>query len=205
MFVRSCHQKSDASKLNKSLSPQSYKNLDNPGQSWTILDNPGQLQSYTILNKPLCRHNRSRCRCRRGSRCTCQHQHFILVFEYKCKFTFLSEVVFIIYKKYVQPNFNHSETLQWSVLTARSKISKVKYRVFFSLGLPLKCLSTEKLIWARLGVSGPIYVNVDSPNLGFPYFNFLGGVPVKKQARKPRSYASPKLCPPTYLLTHSQG
>ena len=27
---------------------------------------------------------------------------------------------------------------------------------------------------------GPIYVNVDSPNLGFPYFNFLGGVPVKK-------------------------
>ena len=35
--------------------------------------------------------------------------------------------------------------------------------------------STEKLIWARLGVSRPIYVNVDSPNLGFPYFNFLGG------------------------------
>ena len=31
-----------------------------------------------------------------------------------------------------------------------------------------------------LGVSRPIYVNVDSPNLGFPYFNFLGGVPVKK-------------------------
>ena len=30
-----------------------------------------------------------------------------------------------------------------------------------------------------LGVSRPIYVNVDSPNLGFPYFNFLGGVPVK--------------------------
>ena len=25
-----------------------------------------------------------------------------------------------------------------------------------------------------LGVAGPIYVNVDSPNLGFPYFNFLG-------------------------------
>ena len=24
-------------------------------------------------------------------------------------------------------------------------------------------------------VSRPIYVNVDSPNLGFPYFNFLGG------------------------------
>ena len=26
-----------------------------------------------------------------------------------------------------------------------------------------------------------------------------------QQARKPRSYASPKLCPLTYLLTHSQG
>ena len=25
-----------------------------------------------------------------------------------------------------------------------------------------------------LGVSRPIYVNVDTPNLGFPYFNFLG-------------------------------
>ena len=48
------------------------------------------------------------------------------------------------------------------------------YRVLFSLGLPLKCLSTKKLIKARLGVSGPIYVNVDSPHLGFPYYNFLG-------------------------------
>ena len=154
MFVRSCHQKSDASKLNKSLSPQSYKNLDNPGQSWTILDNPIQLQSYTILNKPLCRHNRSRCRCRRGSRCTCQHQHFILVFEYKCKFTFT--FTFIIFKKYMQPNFNHSETLQWSVLTARSKISKVKYRVFFT-GPPPKMSQYRKVnlgqvrcIWADL-------------------------------------------------------
>ena len=50
---------------------------------------------------------------------------------------------------------------------------------FFSLGLPLKFLSTEKLIWARLGVSRTIYVNVDSPNLGFPYFNFLGGTSEK--------------------------
>ena len=51
----------------------------------------------------------------------------------------------------------------------------VKYyiQVFFSLGLPLKVLSTEKFIKARLGVSRTIYVNVDSPNLGFPYFNFL--------------------------------
>ena len=39
---------------------------------------------------------------------------------------------------------------------------------------------TEKLILARLGVSRTIYVNVDSPNLGFPYFNFLGGTSEKK-------------------------
>ena len=31
-----------------------------------------------------------------------------------------------------------------------------------------------------LGVSRPIYVNVDSPNLGFPYFNILGGYQWKK-------------------------
>ena len=30
------------------------------------------------------------------------------------------------------------------------------------------------------GVSGPIYVNVDSPNLGFTDFNFLGGYQLKK-------------------------
>ena len=48
------------------------------------------------------------------------------------------------------------------------------YRSFFTLGLPLKVPSTKKLIWARLGVSRTIYVNVDSPDLGFPYFNFLG-------------------------------
>ena len=52
-----------------------------------------------------------------------------------------------------------------------------KYRFFFSL---VQVQSTKKLIQAWLGVSRPIYVNVDSPNLGFTYFNFLGGVPVKK-------------------------
>ena len=31
-----------------------------------------------------------------------------------------------------------------------------------------------------LGVSRPIYVNVDSPSLGFPYFNFLDGYQLKK-------------------------
>ena len=32
-----------------------------------------------------------------------------------------------------------------------------------------------------MGVSRTIYVNVDSPNLGFPYFNFLGEAQCKKQ------------------------
>ena len=31
-----------------------------------------------------------------------------------------------------------------------------------------------------LGVSRLIYVNVDSPNLGFTYFNLLGGYQLKK-------------------------
>ena len=44
----------------------------------------------------------------------------------------------------------------------------------FFTGTPPKVPSTEKLILARLGVSRTIYVNVDSPNLGFSYFNFLG-------------------------------
>ena len=54
------------------------------------------------------------------------------------------------------------------------------YRVFFSsLGLPLKVPSTERLIQARLGVSGMMDVNVDSPNLGFPYF--LGEAQLEKK------------------------
>ena len=38
--------------------------------------------------------------------------------------------------------------------------------------------STTNLILARLGVSRPICINVDSPSLGFPYF--LGGYQLKK-------------------------
>ena len=67
--------------------------------------------------------------------------------------------------------------LQWTPVADRS----VSYRVIFFTGTPLK--STEKLIWARLGVSRPIYVNVDSPNLGFTYFNFLGGTRETKHFR----------------------
>ena len=64
----------------------------------------------------------------------------------------------------------------------RRFLVKLKYRVFFLTGTPLK--STKKLIEAGLGVSGPIYVAVDSPNQGFPYFNFLWGVPVKTRTSK---------------------
>ena len=46
--------------------------------------------------------------------------------------------------------------------------------VFFT-GTPPKNSKYKKLIYARLGVSWPFYVNVDSPNLGFTCFNFLGG------------------------------
>ena len=38
---------------------------------------------------------------------------------------------------------------------------------------------TSKLISATLGVSRTIYVNVDSPYLGFPHFNVLGGTSEK--------------------------
>ena len=51
---------------------------------------------------------------------------------------------------------------------------------FFPLVFPLKVSSTENLIYARLSVSRTIYVNVDSPKLSFPYFNFLGGYQWKK-------------------------
>ena len=37
----------------------------------------------------------------------------------------------------------------------------------------------KKLIWARLGVSRLIYVNIDSPNLGFPYFNCIWKLQLK--------------------------
>ena len=36
-----------------------------------------------------------------------------------------------------------------------------------------KYRGTDKLIWARLGVSGTINIKEDSSNLCFPYFNFF--------------------------------
>ena len=47
----------------------------------------------------------------------------------------------------------------------------------FLTGTPPK---TSKYKKVNLGASRPIYVNVDSPNLGFTYFYFFRGVPVKK-------------------------
>ena len=47
---------------------------------------------------------------------------------------------------------------------------------------PPKSSKYKQVNQAWLGVSRPIYVNVDSPNLGFPYFNFLGGYQWNKLA-----------------------
>ena len=55
------------------------------------------------------------------------------------------------------------------------------YRVFFLTGTPPKSSKYKKVNLGRgIGVSRPTYVNVDTPNLGFPYFNFLGGYQLKK-------------------------
>ena len=58
------------------------------------------------------------------------------------------------------------------LLFSTTDIWDATYRVFFFFtGTHQKVLSAKKLI----------YVNVDSPNLGFPYFNFLEGVPVREK------------------------
>ena len=60
-------------------------------------------------------------------------------------------------------------------------ISETKFTgCFFTLGLPLKVWSTKKIIRLWLGVSRTIYVNVETPNIGFPYFKFLGEAQCKK-------------------------
>ena len=50
-------------------------------------------------------------------------------------------------------------------------VGYIPYTGCFFTGTPLKSFK----YLARLVVSRPIYVNVDSHNLGSPYFNFLGG------------------------------
>ena len=72
---------------------------------------------------------------------------------------------------------HHSLFVHFQVSQIDLLIPTIIQGVFFSTGTPLKIKkkSTKK---ARLGVSRRIYVAVDSPNLGFPYF--FRGVPVKK-------------------------
>ena len=65
-------------------------------------------------------------------------------------------------------------------LSYQGKDICIRTGCFYHWASPLKYRSTEKLIWARLGVSRTIYVNVDSPKLGFPYFNFSGEAQCKK-------------------------
>ena len=50
------------------------------------------------------------------------------------------------------------------------KFSHFFIQSVFLTGTPPKSSKYKKLIKARLGVSRPIYVNIDSPNLDFPYF-----------------------------------
>ena len=57
---------------------------------------------------------------------------------------------------------------------------KVQFPLFDKSYIDKISKCTKLLIKARLGVSRTIYVNVDSPNLGSPYFNFLGEAQCKK-------------------------
>ena len=69
-----------------------------------------------------------------------------------------------------KPPLNLALSLRMSALIIHSNTS---IQGGFFAGPPPK--STEKLIKARLGLTNrTIYINVDSPNLDFPYFNFLG-------------------------------
>ena len=72
---------------------------------------------------------------------------------------------------------NHRRTtvnLSNHILKSR-EFKDITYRVFFYTGPPPKSSKYEKVnLGSVLGVSRTIYVNVDSPDLGFPYFNFLG-------------------------------
>ena len=54
------------------------------------------------------------------------------------------------------------------------------YRVIFFTGTPSNNSKDRKVNLAGLGVSRPIYVYVDSPNLGFPYVNILGEAQCKQ-------------------------
>ena len=59
-------------------------------------------------------------------------------------------------------------------ITASLNQAQLQFKGCFFIVPTYNVLSAEKLIQARLGVSRMIFVSVDSPSLGFPYFNFLG-------------------------------
>ena len=65
----------------------------------------------------------------------------------------------------------------WQHCACNSQIDDKFHTGCFFTGTPPKS-SKYKIV--NPGVSRPIYVNVDSPNLGFPYFNFLGGTSEEK-------------------------
>ena len=79
--------------------------------------------------------------------------------------------------------FEYSYNFLYKKLFGHFFVSNIwyKYRVSFFTGPPPKSSKAKKLIWARLGVSGTIYVNVVSPILGFQYLNFLGEAQWKKK------------------------
>ena len=90
---------------------------------------------------------------------------------------------YFIYRHNIYNNSPCSIVFGLSNITVYGQLYNVNipiYRVFFYTGPHLKVLSTQKLIWARLGVSRTIYVNVDSPYLGFPYFKVFGEAQCKK-------------------------
>ena len=80
--------------------------------------------------------------------------------------------------------FEYSYNFLYKKLFGHFFVSNIwyKYRVSFFTGPPPKSSKAKKLIWARLGVSGTIYVNVVSPILGFQYLNFLGEAQWKKNS-----------------------
>ena len=61
-------------------------------------------------------------------------------------------------------------------MVPKRRSQKIIQGVFFYNGPPPTSSKYKKvnLGKVRFGVSRTIYVNVDSPNLGFAYFNFLG-------------------------------
>ena len=74
------------------------------------------------------------------------------------------------------------------------KFLTLTFASLFNCRPPLNVPSAKKLIQARLGVSKTIYVNVCSPNLGFPYSHQIYC-----------QYYWAQLTPPSFLRVKSSG